>query len=160
MVDPLAIYGAAIGSVAAIGTAWNIYHSAFRDRARLRLSLATGITQDVPSVRSNEWLWMIEAQNFGRRPLTISGHGGLELANGRWVVFTGVFEQLPRRLGENQKVTFWIYEVSLQKALREQGLLPTRIRLTDDGGSTHKRRIPAKYRRQLASLKQREVKTE
>ena len=152
MVEPLAIYGAFIGTIAAIGTAWNMYDRRFRDRARLRLNLATGFVQDRPDIKSNEWLWFLEVQNFGRRPLTISSLPGLAFPNERFSVFTGTFEQVPKRLDEGSKITFWLYERALRKVLKEQGMLPNRILLKDDAGDSHTRRIARKYLRQLKKL--------
>ena len=155
MADALAIYGATIGSLAAVGALWNIYNTGIRDRARLRLSISMGTMQDPPHVRADEWVWFVEAANDGRRPLTISSAGGLEFPNGRYSAFTGGLKLLPKRLEEGDKVMMWCKETALKEAIDKHGILPTHIRFSDDVGRTHRKRIPAQYRQPLGRLLER-----
>ena len=152
MANALAIYGATIGSLAAVGTLWNIYNTGVRDRARLKLSIGRGTVQGSPHVRPDEWVWLAEAANAGRRPLTISSAGGLEFPNGHYSAFSGGFELLPKRLEEGDKVVLWCKETALKEAIDKHGILPTHIRFSDDVGRTHRKRIPAKYRQLLGRL--------
>jgi hypothetical protein len=73
--DPLAVYGAAIGTAAAAGAAWNIY-AGWRDRAVLVLSCTLGSTvggPGVPAVLDQNFL--VEVWNHGRRPKQVTSAG-------------------------------------------------------------------------------------
>jgi hypothetical protein len=95
--DPLAVYGAVIGTTAAAGALWNIYHGWWRDRARLQLTCWC----DGNKV-------YLKAVNVGRRPITLEELGicfrgreepvtcrflGVELQEGK--AFTRLLEILP-----------------------------------------------------------------
>lgn len=64
MTDWVAMYGAVIGSVAAVGTAWNIYH----DRVRLKIEISFGVIGDLPNMLD---CIFVEVSHAGRRPITL-----------------------------------------------------------------------------------------
>jgi hypothetical protein len=80
--DPLAVYGAVVGTAAAAGAVWNIYHGWWRDRARVTLEVTVGseafswmgTERGTISVRPDKYL-IVRVVNKGRRPLKIDGAG-------------------------------------------------------------------------------------
>jgi hypothetical protein len=79
--DPLAVYGAVIGTTAAAGALWNIYHGWWRDRARLTLTIGHGGGPVIgwppmgkTSVNLAENVY-VTAINRGRRPVQVSSAG-------------------------------------------------------------------------------------
>lgn len=159
--DPIAVYGAITGTIGALGAAWAIWHGAIRDRARIRATVSTAFAQNHPQIDPAESLWCIEVMNRGRRPVSMSGFAGFQLAESgllsrfrrkRWLVFQNCLETLPKRLQEGDKVTYWTYEKALKDGLRKEGRYPDRVLVKDDVGHYYVRRIPRKYRDRLAKL--------
>jgi hypothetical protein len=82
MADPLAVYGAVIGTTAAAGALWNIYHGWWRDRARVTLEVTVGseafswmgTERGTISLRPDKYL-IVRVVNKGRRPLKIDSAG-------------------------------------------------------------------------------------
>jgi hypothetical protein len=82
MADPLALYGAVVGTAAAAGAVWNIYHGWWRDRARVSLEVTVGSEafswigtgRGTISLRPDKYL-IVAVVNKGRRPLKIDGAG-------------------------------------------------------------------------------------
>ena len=155
------ILGAVGSGVGLLLGGFRLYTAVVRDRARIRTKLATGAIQNVPGIRSDEWVWFIEVINHGRRSVTLSSFAGLEYPKpgivkfgkrSRWVVFTNCVEQLPKTLGEGEKITFWVYEDALVKGLREEGGVPHRVLVKDNAGHSFRRRIERKYLRLLSKL--------
>ncbi len=141
--------GIAAFIVALVSVLWNIYSAGWRDRARLKLDMHWGMKPN--SDVADEWIWFIEAANTGRRPLTISSHGGLDFPNGRWLALAGGAEHLPKRLEEGESLTMWITESDLRRSLKEINLLPTHI-VWPLGRQRHRQRIPRKYKSQMKQL--------
>ena len=152
MADPIAVYGAITGTAGAAAAAWTVWNGFFRDRARIETNVSNVVTSNYPGVRPGELLCAIDVMNHGRRPVTISSYAGLTFPKGRWAAFAGSASDLPRRLDEGSKVTFWVYEGSLLDSIRQFGCMPNRVLVNDDAGRAHKRRIPKKYLRRLKRL--------
>jgi hypothetical protein len=78
LADPLAVYGAVIGTTAAAGALWNIYHGWWRDRARLALGIKLGggpiigWGRHTVDPRQNVYL---SITNRGRRPVRVESAG-------------------------------------------------------------------------------------
>ncbi len=161
MTAVLAAYGAVIGTIGALGAGWAIWNGLFRDRARVRTEVATGFLQNVRGAPNDGWVWFITVMNRGRRPLSVSGYAGPQLAKeglwkfgkrSKWILFSNCFEALPGTVGEGQKLTYWRAEGALAKSLREEGLPPIRVLVKDDAGHQYSRRIKGKYLRQMKEL--------
>ena len=155
MPDALAIYGAAIGSAAAVGAVWNIYNTGFRDRARLKLIIKRGrfISQTEARVDVDGPILFIRATNIGHRPLTIVS-GGLELSNKRGREGMREINSLPRELAENQEVTLWFDENDLKKLTK----LPTYFSFLDTADKYHRRKIPRYLLNWIRQVVEAEVK--
>jgi hypothetical protein len=71
------------------------------------------------------------------------------------MAFGSVFEpDLPRRLDEGEKVTFYVSETAVVGEIRRQREIPNRVLVKDNAGHTHKRRIPGTYLKRLKRLAQ------
>lgn len=68
MADPIAVYGAITGTAGAMSAAWTVYHSWFRDRAKLTTSVTLAVIGMHPE---RLWCISVEVSNTGRRPITI-----------------------------------------------------------------------------------------
>lgn len=152
MADPIAVYGAITGTAGAAAGLWAIWNGT-HDRARIKTEVRNIVTE-YPGIRPGALLCAINVINQGRRPVTISGYAGLAFSAGHWFPFAGVLGELPRRLDESATITFWMYEDALVEGVREQGEMPSRVLVNDDGGHTHKRRISGPYLRRLKRLVQ------
>ena len=170
MADWLAIYGAAIGSSAAAGVAWNIYNSAFRDRARLRILFGrefrpsdeapfTILSPD-PAYWSETEAWypsserraVVSVTNVGKRPITVM-EAGVEFPNRVRAAFEpGNTAQLK----EGEILVFSISEDSLGEILR--GGVPRYVYAMDASMTIHRRGIERRLRPWLDRLVLREVK--
>ena len=142
--------------VALLGLGWTIYNAVFRDRARIRARVATGGVQNYPGVDGEQWLWFIEVMNQGRRPISISSLPGLELPNGRYLVFNSRFGEA-KPIQEGEKAIFWTYESALSSGLKREGHIPNRILIKDDAGRDYRRRIHRKYLKLIRQLVSEEV---
>lgn len=169
MADPVAIYGAAIGSAAAVGVAWRIYHDAFRDKARLRLLLGKefrprGGEYTILSPNPEHWsetatwypdaevLAVVNVANVGKRPLTVNG-AGLEFKNEYRIVFE------PGKAGnleEGESLLFSISEPSLSNVLQHLGL-PRFVFAMDASGRVYRSSIESSLVKWLEELGSVEV---
>ena len=144
MADALAIYGAAIGSAAAVGTAWNIY-TGLRDRPRLKVS---------PSITRLTWTpdtlqcVGVEVANVGRRPINLQSCT-IESSDRRAMFFLeGSFRRLgpmgslafeshkvPKRLQEGESHTFLIPIATITDSLaRDRTFHPMSVSVRDGTG--------------------------
>lgn len=155
MPDPVAVYGAFTGTVGAAGTLWSIY-TWRRDRAALKFDLNQIVTEH-PNAPKDEILWSIDIINVGRRAVTVSSAPGLDMGDGRKLVFSGTFGDVPKRLQEGSKVTWWVTQsglkTGLKKHLGEASQAPTHIVFADDAGRKYRSRIEPKRRADLERLR-------
>ena len=147
---------AALG-ISTLALTWNVFNAAWRDRARLRVGVSWGVMPNGLTENSDDWMWFIEAANVGRRPITVSGRGGVEFPTGQWLAFAGGSEHLPKRLEEGSRLIMWITERELIQAIGEQGSPPSHVVFKDDSGRTWRKRIPSKYTRRLGLLRTQKV---
>jgi hypothetical protein len=145
MADPIAVYGAATGTVGALGAGFSIYNQWLRDRASLRLSIHR-------IANANEVGWAINVTNKGRRAVTVSSCPGLELPNGKKIVFTAALGDLPRRLDDGSKITYWMRASALQQHLKSEALMPTHITFEDDGDNSYRQPLSASTLRAISKL--------
>jgi hypothetical protein len=154
MADYLSVYGAAIGSAAAIGAVWNTYLSIFHDKARIRIKLGKefytdddaafamvsyttsnwdSIAQDFPQGELKAHLQVI---NQGRRPVTIV-EAGLEFESNTRAVFkpgtTG-------ELSEGKALSFVVSEAGLGQIILRNGI-PSRLYAIDASHKFHRERV-------------------
>ena len=163
MADPLAIYGAAIGTVAALGVAWNI-HIGLRDRGRLRITAAVSklsMSQEVDlaslTATVKEWLdcISIQASNIGRRPMTVGqctlkSHDGralwfatgASLRYGRAGAIVDDSHRVPKRLEESEFHTYLFPLEQLRKSLSEdKAFLFSRVSVQAGAGKPWRSRL-------------------
>jgi hypothetical protein len=152
MVDPLALYGAIVGTSAALGALWNIY-SGIRDRARLRIGVSFSLMH---SGTSSLDCVGVEVSNTGRRPTNIQSCA-VRAADGRRLFYMhgaaqqygglGAFvdrsHQLPQRLNEGELHTiFWPLEALKQSVRDDPTLRLMWVEVTDAGGRKWRGRFP------------------
>jgi hypothetical protein len=125
MPDPIAVYAAAIGTLAGLGTAsqavWTVW---VRDRPRLKVTGSRGVIAQDPALdalgpfRHRQKIIMIEAVNTGTRPITIQ-EAGIVLRNGQKLVFIGTGTDVPKELGSGQFFSTWADPTTLGNAFQE-----------------------------------------
>ena len=108
MADPVAVYAAAVGTLAGLGTAlqamWTVW---VRDRRRLKVTGSRGVIAQHPALdavgpyRHGQKLIMVEAVNTGTRPITIE-EAGITLKNKVKLAFIGTGRDVPRELHSGQ----------------------------------------------------------
>ncbi len=162
MADALSIYGAAVGSAAAVGAMWNIYNGA-RDRSQLKLVDFTVTT------RMGFFRIIFTLANAGRRPITIR-HIALASPNGGSFELAGDLElvnferpdeksqmgpipeippQLAVRLDEGERCDF-VANMQWYPGILEQP--PKWLKVVDATGRPWKFSLPHDRRSQLATL--------
>ncbi len=148
--------------VAAATAGWNIYRDGFRDRARLKLSMYRGYFMrwagmppqpGVPSPGTP--VIFVKAANVGRRPLTITGGGGVDFPDGMHSTFTSPPLALGKRLEEGEEITLCNPEDDFQEKVEEHGV-PTHIWFADASDKRHRKRIPRNLRSWLEDLAKKE----
>lgn len=140
MADPIAVYGAVIGTTGAAGAAWSIWHGIVRDRPRVKVVIQFS-RMNHPMIEP-EPLVTMDIMNQGRRPLSLSNLPGVLFPDGIRLAFS----PLPWQLGtqaveEGQKATYWMYEAAFKEGVKERASVPTRVVISDDAGRVYKRRI-------------------
>jgi hypothetical protein len=145
MPDFLALYGAVVGSAAALGFGWNVY----RDWPRLKIKISKGHFHP----GANEPLVFVEAVNVCRRPITINGGGGLAFRDGSHIWFNNGAHELPKELAEGQSIALWCTQATLKKTLgKRRGDLPTNVWFKDASDKLHRARIPRGFRDWMIKL--------
>ena len=144
--------------VAVITGGWNIFRDGFRDRARLKLTMWRGQFARWAGIPDSPWLpkpgaaaVFVKAANVGRRPITITGGGGVQFSSGAQAVFTVPMWILPKKLEEGDEITLCTTEVSLREAVQKSGV-PTHIWFRDASDRMHRKRIPENLRPWLTTL--------
>ena len=165
MADALSIYGAAIGSVAALG----VLHNMLRDRTGIKIRLGREFYASkeakfaLVSFDSKSWDQTagqyprtqrkahLQVVNSGRRPVTIL-EAGVEFADGTHAAFKpGTTSELT----EGGFVSFRVGEEALGEAIKRSGI-PAKVYATDGSGRSYRRSVEAKLRPWLEQLR-REV---
>lgn len=151
MADPLAIYGAVIGTVGAAGAAFAIYNSAVRDRANIKVRPSFGFPKfgPLPGGPTKEFV-LLTASNRGRRPVTFTS-GGLLYPDGSTLWFPGQMETLPKELREGQSHSVWGYPDDMIENIMKKGAAPTHAFYWDATGRMHRSRLPKVFRRWIRS---------
>jgi hypothetical protein len=151
MTDALALYGAIIGTAAALGALWNIY-SGMRDRARLKVMVRRELVGWAP--HTVECLG-IEVSNVGRRPVTVQsykfqgndGRGLIPpmLVDERYGPIAQLLRQTittPKRLNEGEQHTFrWPLQVVIDSIAASPTFRVIGIEVTDGTGRTWSHRL-------------------
>jgi hypothetical protein len=125
MPDPIAVYAAAVGTLAGLGTAsqaiWTVW---VRDRPRLKVTGSRGVIAQDPVLdavgpfRHGQKIIMVEAVNTGTRPITIQ-EAGIVLKNDQRLVFIGTGRDVPKEVGSGQFFSTYADPTSLTDAFRE-----------------------------------------
>ncbi len=162
MADALSIYGAAVGSAAAVGAIWNIYNG-IRDRSHLKL------VEFRVTTRMGIFRIIFTLANAGRRPMTLkdfaleSPNGGpfrlsdiLELVNfehpdekDRMGPIPEIAHRLALRLDEGQQCNFVADMQSYPGVLKRA---PKWLKVVDATGKAWKFSVPQEQHSQLARL--------
>lgn len=164
MTDALALYGAIIGTAAALGALWNIY-SGMRDRARLTIKVVAGLIGAAQPIRCLG----IEASNVGRRPATLQSYRLLARDGRGFVLMVGLAQRYgaagtlidqtlttPRRLAEGEQHTFlWPLEVVRESVAADPGFRPIWAEVTDGTGRRWRHRLT---KNELRLFRDQEVK--
>jgi hypothetical protein len=108
----LAVYGAVIGTIAAIASAIGIY----KNRAIVKLR----ISQLMPTNSFPHWCLAVAAVNRGWRPVTLDG-GGLEYEDGSTIIMPSQRHAsfFPAELKEGKSHMIWFTVDELRGALRK-----------------------------------------
>ncbi len=141
MSDAIAIYGAVIGTAAAIGVAWNIYDSIFRDRAKLAVSSKFG---DIHWHGESLACVTVKVSNVGRRPVTIANcyfrrtdRGNTGMLPGAATLYGALglivdeSHKFPKRLEEGESHVVWFPIASFDQQNGSLGTLAFAV--ADDG---------------------------
>ena len=178
MADPIAIYGAVIGTAAGIGALWNVYQGAVRDRPRLTLSVgrefySTDSGDEVVdesfalvSYDPREWegiaatypIYMRKAHvhvcNVGPRPITVIA-AGFQFEDGyRIAVKPGTTGDL----SEGQPLSFRASEEGLAQMLRKRSEPPRWVYAMNSAHRIRRRRLHANVQAWLDQLRKIDVK--
>ncbi len=141
--DALALYGAVIGTVAAVGTLlqaiWNIH----RERPRLKVQgsravIVSGASPALNMPGQRETVIMVEAVNTGSRPITIQ-EAGLILKNKSKLAFFGSGRELPKELATGQQFSIWTPTEQLAHSFDDS--VPAYAYCRDAEGKMHKGRL-------------------
>jgi hypothetical protein len=151
MADAVAIYGAVIGTVGAVGAGFAIYNTAIRDRANIRVRPSFGYPSfgPIPGGPSSEFV-LLTASNRGRRPVTLTS-GGLLYPDGSTLWFSGQTGTLPKEVGEGQSHSVWGYPDDMIENIKKKGAAPTHAFYWDATGRMHRSRLPRAFRRWITS---------
>jgi hypothetical protein len=167
MPDRLAVYGAVIGSAAAAGALWNIYHGWWLDRPRVSLVVTVGsevfdsvaTERGTISLRPDKYL-IVRVVNRGRRPAKINS-AGLVMGDKSQCSFTlgpAGMPVFPCILDERTPSVDACADVDrlrneLSKAPER---IPTHAFCYDATGKCHVRRLSRQMRRWLSTAPQPE----
>jgi hypothetical protein len=157
MPDALAIYGAAIGSTAAVGALWNVYRT-MRDRPRLKLlEFWIQTAMGIPRVG-------ITLANVGQRPTTLTSfafgsppEGSLELTRIEFPQGEEWLGPIPvltyqKRLNEGERCTFVadLHDSIASGRFRIEALRCLNVR--DATGKTWRFRLSSRDRQELGRV--------
>jgi hypothetical protein len=144
-VDPLALYGAVIATLAAALSILNFR----RDRARVKIEVSRGYLLDGDGGRSESYLF-VRGVNVGRRPVLFTEAGVVVPRKDRLMIMpplTGSpFEaySLPKLVPEAGQTQLWtkMSELANNIVIHADGRLPTHGYFDDSSGRRWKGRIP------------------
>lgn len=123
----IAIYGAVLSTVMMV-------RQLFSDRIRIKLMLKRGMEIIGHPAYAGMSLTILEVTNFGRRPVTIVGAGGVRLFPAKSFTATDTLPPLPCEISEGKYITVIIDESDMGAAAIDYW------QARDSRGKTHKLR--------------------